>query len=161
MVYEIPRQLLLSYDYPEVQGHAFFRARSLLGNPYGVADSLRRYFARPALLPEFAARAPIRGVKADLKKPRRTHEGPRLCWRVNYAEGDAHYFALFRFEGEKVSWSGKKRNLLYITPFGKKERKYCFVDRRAQEEKSYTYVVVSFDRFHRKIGISKSWTVEE
>ncbi len=156
---ELPRQMQVSRAFSEVRGHAFFRARSLLGNGLGIADSLRRRFAAPVLLPELNTSLPLVRHETELKRPRPEKEGIRLCWNVRYKEKRPHYFGLYRFEGSQKEWKKNKGNLLHLTPFGKEDGRFCFVDKIDLEDKTFTYFLVSYDRFHRKTGVSKRWVV--
>jgi uncharacterized lipoprotein YddW (UPF0748 family) len=157
---ELPRQMTLTFDYPEVRGHAFFRARSLLGNPLGIADSLRRDFARAVVLPEVATRIRRSSAQAVLKKPRLNKEGVRLCWNEGKADDHPYYYGVYRFDGKKKEWNKGQEVLLYTTPYGMEKRRFCFSDKHIRKGSTYTYWIVSFDRFHRKVGVSKPWVVE-
>lgn len=157
---ELPRQMALTFQYPQVQGHAFFRARSLLGNPLGIADSLRRNFARPVILPEVRTKQRRQAVGSVMKKPRLSNDGVRLCWEKENEQPTPYYYGIYRFEGKKSQWKKGQERLLFKTTYGMKDRRFCFTDVNTQKGQTYTYWVVSFDRFHRKIGVSKPWIVE-
>lgn len=158
---ELPRQMALTHQYPQVQGHAFFRARSLMSNPLGIADSLRQNFSRPVVLPELKAPAKRKSIKATLQKPRLSKEGVRLCWIQEKTKTTPYYYGVYRYNGKKSSWKKGQELLLYTTPYGKTNNRFCFIDPNTQFGQSYTYWIVSFDRFHRKIGVSEPWVVEK
>ncbi len=157
---EIPQQIKVAQSYNKVRGHAFFRARSLLSNSLGVLDSLRGLFNHPVLLPEFPSQENRATCQVEMNRPRKVKEGTRICWKVDPKKESFRYFGLYRFDGPKSAWKKGKEKLLYTTPFGKNDPRFCYLDTSSQNEQTYTYWVVAFDRFHRRIGSSETKTIE-
>ncbi|MCS7210258.1 MAG: family 10 glycosylhydrolase [Chloroherpetonaceae bacterium] len=142
---EMPNQLRLNRKNPIVKGSIYFSAKSLLRNPLGIADTLKRsFYATPACVP------PMRWKDAVPPNPPRNLVVTKadttfmLSWEKPKParDGDtATYFAVYRFsEKEKVKLSDPRRivALLRDTVW------------HSTAQKSGVYAVTAFDRLHNE-----------
>ncbi|MEM7382639.1 MAG: family 10 glycosylhydrolase, partial [Bacteroidota bacterium] len=150
---EIPRQIKLNRNNLNTLGSAFFSAKTLLRNRLGVRDSLDYYYARPALVPimeDLADRTPNPPVLRKINKKR---GNPRLLWKPNKKDINAEklptYYAIYRFKSDRVGeLDDTNDNLLAVTPFHPDGLKYRYIDRTADPNEFYTYIVTALSRQH-------------
>jgi len=147
---EIPQQIALSRRSQVVDGSVFFSSKSLINNPLGVRDSLANHYRNPALLPAFPRqtdppKSPPRFLPVKERELR-----PLLQWQPNRLDRKSppHYYALYRFEGNRIGDLEDGRNLLWVSSRGEFRKKYSFQDTTAAPDKSYTYTVVALNRSH-------------
>jgi hypothetical protein len=151
---ELPRQVRLNRSYNgEVAGSVFFSARSLVKNPLGTTDSLRRdLFANYALVPPMPWKdavppAPVAEALLD-RNPSRV----ALSWQPGPAapDGDlAAYYALYRFDADETVTPDDPRNIMAL-PRPAPGQPAVFVDTTAVPGQGYAYYLTAFDRLHNE-----------
>ncbi|MFQ5446365.1 MAG: glycoside hydrolase family 10 protein, partial [Saprospiraceae bacterium] len=157
---EISRQVRLNRSLPAVAGSVFYNASSLLGNPFGVLDSLRNvYFSEPALIPEMPwlnlpEPAPPGLGKIKLKNGEVTFD----C-SVNRTRNNATYLVVYRFEDRLPGDYNNPENILTTIHIGN-TRKVTVVDDSAVTGKVYTYAVSAVNRQHTESALSKWHAVQ-
>lgn len=149
---EIPRQIAMNRGNLEVDGSIFYNAQSVRRNLLGVKDSLRQAFRNPALVPQIEyqeGRVP-RGPR--LKKIRTKDGDVKIKWKPN--QDDTYikpaYYVVYRFPGSRVGDYEDPRNILHVTSFLADAKKMVHMDRTAETNQEYTYVVTGVNRMHQE-----------
>ncbi|MCB9274021.1 MAG: family 10 glycosylhydrolase [Lewinellaceae bacterium] len=147
---ELPRQIRLARRNRRISGGAFFRSGSVLADPLNLKDTLRAYYRYPALLPCREELGLNPAVAAEKLKVGNKKGDARIIWRPNKESGPTppYYYVLYRFTGAGPGDLDDPRNILHITSFGGKEKKFRFTDTRLEEGKAYTYQVTAVNRAH-------------
>ncbi len=173
---QMPAQLALNLQYPQVQGAMFFSMKELFANPLGFTDNLsNNIYKYPALVPV----APT----ADGKVPQRlgllpayqTSAGVTLNWldfNQSWLNGDdsgghnSAYYAVYRFNGRGHHNICDFNDTQYLLTTLRRTSDnggvlQTFVDTTAQPGQTYTYYVTALDRFNQesKPGDGQSITV--
>jgi uncharacterized lipoprotein YddW (UPF0748 family) len=145
---QINKQITLNRDNPNVQGSIFFSVTSLLNNPLGVQDSLiTNQYRTQALHPGMEYLSTVLPAAPQICKVKGTESTVKIAWNVcNVLNGAEmpYYYAVYRFEGEKVGDFKDPRHLVYISPYN--DEKWIFEDQTVVEGEYYTYVVSGFNR---------------
>src|SRR6476661_1529637 len=151
---ELPRQISLNRSYDgEVAGSVFFSARSVLKNPLGTTDSLRRdLFRTLALVPPmpWMDAVPPRPVANAMLS--RANAQVTLSWAASppAPDGDvAAYYALYRFDGDETPTPDDPRNILTLSRPAPGQPG-AFVDTTAVPGQAYAYYLTAFDRLHNE-----------
>ncbi len=160
---EIPRQIQLNRKNYYSQGSAFFSTKSLVRNRLGVRDSIRHYYDQPSLIP-FMEELPGKPVKAPaLKKVRKKRRNPKLVWKADRDDIRSgripSYYVVYRFNGDQPASIDKKNHILAITPFNAGKKRVTYIDRTADPNEFYTYVVTSMNRLHNESPVSNAQTI--
>lgn len=143
---ELPRQATLNRNYSNVRGSIFFSARSILENPFGLAERMADFYPELALLPEINGGRVPPATEVKVFKPKRTEQGNLLVWEVDKSltrEKLPHYFAVYRGSGST------QLTLLHRTPYGQGCHRLHYYDKTADPLVEYQYRVVPLNRFHR------------
>ncbi|TCW34976.1 uncharacterized lipoprotein YddW (UPF0748 family) [Laceyella sacchari] len=150
---EIPNQLQLNRQYPEVKGSIFFSTKDLLKNPLGLADRLRTDLYRyPSLIPVMPWLGGQTPAAPSLLSATRRYGGVTLQFTNRASE--ASYFVIYRFdEGESITIN-QPRNIVGIIRKTVSNTQQIFFDDTAQPTKPYTYVVTAVSRLHQESGAS-------
>lgn len=157
---EIPRQILLSRAYPNVQGGIFFNTTSLLENRLGVTNSIaEKLYTLPAVLPELPHLKIPTPAAPNLEKPKKKKGKLKLNLSIKPGEENAHYFILYRFEDRRPGDYNNPQNILEIIPINGR-RNFTYVDETAQTGKIYTYAVSAVNRQHTESLLSEWRAVE-
>ncbi|TXF89938.1 family 10 glycosylhydrolase [Neolewinella aurantiaca] len=146
---ELPNQVAYNRNLPAVSGSVFFSSKSILLNPFGLAQRMADVYPAPALLPERIAPSPVTMRKVKVYKPKRTEKGMLLVWEVDKKlpkEEVPYYYAVYRSGG------GTPTTLLHITPYGQGCHRLHYYDTTADAAVSYDYAVVPLDRYHRALS---------
>ncbi|HMN89291.1 MAG TPA: family 10 glycosylhydrolase [Saprospiraceae bacterium] len=161
---ETPRQIQLNRRNPVSKGSAYFSSRSLIDNRLGLRDSLAVYYQMPALLPI--------PPDATLKAP----EAPRLGWtyykkrsgevklRWRFAKADKAappaYYVVYRFYSTKIGNLEDPEEILHITPFFEKKKRFSYTDQPGATGNNYTYTVTAVNRQHIESRPAKARTIK-
>lgn len=149
---EIPLQIMLNRRNFKSQGSIFFSSRSIIQNQLGLKDSLESYYGKPALLPEMETLELRKPLAPRLKRVRKKDGDVRLIWKPNKLEREnpPAYYAVYRFKDRSANLSNleEEGELVYVSCFMSKGKKYQFVDRTADKDTIYTYVVLAVNRQH-------------
>ena len=145
---EISKQVTLNRANPNVKGSIYFSAKPLLRNALGVQDTLISVlYQYPALVPPMPSLSKAPPATPQICRVQGTPSTVKLAWHVcDILSGDEapHYFAIYRFDGEKVGNFRDPYNLLVTTPFYSED--YIYEDQTAAEGSYYTYVVMAYNR---------------
>ncbi len=154
---EIPRQISMNRRNPIIEGSAFFSSRSLLANPLRLRDSLQQnYYASRALIPVMEHLEQRKPQSPDFKRPRarRQKEDIRLRWKPSKADkiSPPAYYIIYRGEGGggRIVDYNDPGQILTITPFHQKGRRFQYFDADVQPGKTYTYTVTALNRLHEE-----------
>jgi uncharacterized lipoprotein YddW (UPF0748 family) len=157
---EIPRQIRLNRQSPNVKGSIFYNTNSLLKNPLGLTDSLRnRYYTAPALLPEMpylnipVATAPVLG------KPKLEAGAVTFDCSVKENSPTAAYLIVYRFEDRLPGDYNNPNNILQIVPLNG-ATKVKIEDKDVTQGKIYTYSVSAANKAHTESVLSNWRAVE-
>lgn len=156
---EMPSQIRLNRQTPNVQGSIFFRSKSVLDNPLNFSSTLKKeYYKTPALLPEatFLGLPTANAPRQKWAKNRDT--GILLRWKPNRkdATGLAAYYAIYRFEKGAEQDFDKAKNLLAVTPMLQTQKLYTYIDTTATDKQKYVYVIRPVNRQHSEGLASKA-----
>lgn len=153
---EMPNQIRFNRQYSQIQGSVYFSSKSIINNPNNFRDSLLTDLYRyPALVPAMPWKDqeppyPPRSLKAS-----KTPEGVELSWQKpeSAADGDVvRYYLVYRFDRNQKPNIDDPR---YILAQCIGEQTTRFVDRTAEPDKKYTYVVTAFDRLHNESAMAR------
>jgi uncharacterized lipoprotein YddW (UPF0748 family) len=147
---EIPKQIQLNRENPNVQGSIYFRSKTLLDNPLGVADALRaQEYKEAAMLPKGKINGNTHHFPI-LKRAKNKENGILLRWKYNKKDlkNPPFYYAIYRFEIDEVVNFETSKNLISITPFNSATRASEYWDSSAKKGEKYKYVVRAVNRFH-------------
>ncbi len=149
---EIPKQIRLNRQNPNVQGSIYFRSKSLLDNPLGVADALKKdYYQQQAMLPNTPQSFTKTNNFPKQRCAKNKEEGIQLRWKYHRKDkkNPPYYYVVYRFEdGVAVDFNNSK-NIIAVTPFHvEHQRKWEYSDNSAKKGKKYTYVVRPVNREH-------------
>lgn len=153
---QMPDQLALNLQYPEVQGSMFFSMKELFQNPLGFTDNLsNNIYKYPALVPPVYSSDPAEPQRVALAHPAQTSAGVQLNWTASSASTSA-YYAIYRFSGQVHASAcdfQNPQNLLATVRRVQDDqhgngRAQSFVDTTAVPGQAYTYYIVALDRFN-------------
>lgn len=156
---EIPLQIMLNRRNHKSLGSIFFSSRSVIQNQLGLKDSLDHYYTKPALLPEMEFLELRQHQAPKLKRIRKRGSNVGVIWKPNKLEKTRPpaYYAVYRFKDKGVNLSDLEEagELVYVSPFLSEAKKFEFVDRTADKDTIYTYVVLAVNRQHTLSKASK------
>ncbi len=147
---QLPNQVRLNRQQPQVRGQTFFSTRSVLGNPLGVRDALRDdLFRTPALLPPMPWKddqppPPVGNLTAQTRG-----NEIRLSWTAPPATGNAmdqvRQYVIYRSTGSTID-RDTAANLVRITA---NETETSHTDAGLLPG-TYYYTVTALDRLHNE-----------
>lgn len=163
---EIPRQIDLNRRNFQTQGSAFFSTKSILANPLRLKDSLRYYYQTPALWVENPDLEAAKLLPVNMRRARWRKESVELRWKPGKdllgASKPAHYYVVYRFEGQSVGDLENPANIRAITPLGAEHsKKFTFYDDRTKVGETYTYLVTAVNRGHQESQPSQAVAVQQ
>lgn len=153
---QMPDQLALNLQYPEVQGSMFFSMKELFQNPLGFTDNLsNNIYKNPALLPPVYTSHPDTPTRVALRHPWRTDKGVQLNW-IDAPFDPPAYYAIYRFDGKAhpVACDFQNPQNLLATVRHTPGLSQSFVDTTAVAGQTYRYYVVALNRFNNGSGPS-------
>ncbi|GHO41896.1 glycoside hydrolase family 10 protein [Ktedonospora formicarum] len=150
---EMPNQLLLNLNYPEVQGSIFFSLKDLNHNPLGFKDRLiNDIYKQKALVPTMPWIDDEAPCAVKLNHAKQGENSVDLRW-VDLPHNDATYYAIYRFNGKVQAATTdfeNTANLLTTMRKTKDSTQQSFVDTSVQAGHTYTYYVTALDRLHNE-----------
>jgi hypothetical protein len=153
---EIPRQIRLNRQYPQIQGSVYFSSKSIMSNPNHIADSLQAAFYRyPALIPTMPWRDSIAPLAPNELKAKKHLHGITLTWKAPPAAADgdtASYYVIYRFSRRQAIDTEDPRNILAIY----RDKPTTFTDVLVQPRTRYVYLISAIDRLHNESTGNKS-----
>ena len=160
---QLPAQIRLLRQQPNVLGSIYYATTALLANPLGLVDSLRTSFYRfPALVPTMPWKdavpplAPRQVLQTNLNSPAET----RLSWQppLPAADGEtARWYAVYRFPGRSTPVAAadlaNPAYLLAVTD------SVAYTVAGPADPGRYAYAVTALDRLHNESAPSNVATV--
>lgn len=148
---QMPTQIRLNRQYPNVFGSIYYNTTSLKSNPLGFRDSLRtNLYQYPTLLPTMKWRDSIPPSVASGLTAVRNPTNVQLTWTKPAATTQelqkVRQFVVYRFDDYAPVNYQDARAIRYITPTDTT----AFTDETVQTGRRYTYVVTALDRFHNE-----------
>lgn len=148
---QMPMQIRLNRQYPNVFGSIYYNTTSLKSNPLGFRDSLRtNLYQYPALLSTMKWRDSIAPSVASGLTAVRNPTNVQLTWTKPAATTQelqkVRQFVVYRFDDYAPVNYQDARAIRYITPTDTT----AFTDETVQVGRRYTYVVTALDRFHNE-----------
>lgn len=147
---QLPDQIRLVREYANVQGSAFFSAKTLRDNPLGVMTLLKEDLYRlPALIPTMPwkdSKPPAPPAQLTVQQTNRNTA--ELAWNnatsTTTSEFDrVRYFVVYRSENDKLYFRT-------IVPVVSTANRLTFVDENLQMGVKYAYLVTAVDRLHNE-----------
>ncbi|WP_396230049.1 family 10 glycosylhydrolase [Cytobacillus sp.] len=153
---EYPKQIQLNRQFDAVMGSMHFSLKDLNRNPLGIKDRLTNdLYKQPALIPTMPWLDHVSLQQPNLLHAARTINGIELTIEDNPLNKDTAYYAIYRLEEESIEGSA---NL--IKTLRKNGEQQMFLDKTAEANKKYTYVITSLDRLHNESDTSSAVIVE-
>ncbi|SHK15099.1 Uncharacterized lipoprotein YddW, UPF0748 family [Reichenbachiella agariperforans] len=147
---EVPDQIRLSRELENIQGGAYFSAKSMLQNPLGFSDSLRTdLYSTKALIPAMSWLGRKIPTMPDSISAQNEFDGVYLNWQM--PDSTAKYVAIYRFEGKETGDFEDPKNILDI----QRASTTFYVDKSVQRRKKYTYAVTALSRLYNESKPSK------
>ncbi|WPV01073.1 family 10 glycosylhydrolase [Mucilaginibacter sp. cycad4] len=143
---QLPQQISYLRKNPRVQGSVYFSSNSLINNPLGFTDSLKKNFYRYAALPpvmlwrdSIAPNAPRQPIaKADSGKVFITWQEP-----VTAKDNEPVYgYVIYRFNENEVINTDDPKYIIHI----QYNLQCTYEDKAAKKGKTYRYVITGIDR---------------
>lgn len=149
---EFPNQMRYNRQQKVVQGSVFFSAKNLKLNPLAIRDSLQYDFYRyPALVPTMPWLDSIPPLSPRDLKASMTPEGMALVWQqsAEAEDGDgANGYLVYRFEGQRPRI--RLTDPRYILAKCVGQSTTHFVDKTADPQKKYIYLVTALDQLQNE-----------
>ena len=157
---ELPNQIALNRQIPQIKGSMHFSIKSLNNNPLGIKDRLSQVeYRTKALIPSMPWIDNQAPKKPKFKKATRIAEGNLLTIQNNPSDKDVAYYVVYRFEGKNADNINDARNILTtVRKSVKKETTY--LDSTISQDKDYTYVITAVDRNHNESKETKKIIVK-
>jgi uncharacterized lipoprotein YddW (UPF0748 family) len=157
---ELPEEISYLRKNPRVQGSIFFSSTSLLNNPLGFSDSLKRnYYRYPALPPEMLWLDSIPPNPPRRFEGQSAGNGILLTWGMPLTAEDnepCYGYVIYRFdENEKIT-TDDPRHILHI----QYNTETSYMDITAEPGKSYRYVLTAIDRLKNESEASAAVLVK-
>ena len=155
---EIPKQLRMNRSAANVSGSIYYNTNSLQKNSLGFMDSIKSYYAFPALLPEMPflklppAEAPLAG------KPRLKKDKLQLECRIKNPAA-INSVVIYKFEGRQTGDFNDAGNILGIVRLNG-HKKISFEDADVAKGKTYTYAFSATNHAHQESPLGKVRIVE-
>ncbi len=171
---ELPNQIRLNRNTYHTQGSIYFSTKSVRNNPLGFADSLRRIYQKPAMIPEMKFLNLPYHPSPSLRKIKKRDKGLKISWigkkqkrglfsflkkkNKENIKDKPYYYVIYKFEGEWVGNVNTAENIFKITSFNAKNYNTIY-DPDYEEGKTYTYIISPVNRQHTEGGFSNRRTV--
>lgn len=157
---QMPEQLALNRQYPEVQGAMFFSMKELFANPLGFTDNLsNNIYKYSALVPVAPAADGTVPRSPTLLPAYQTPAGVTLTWldfnQSRFGAPNSAYYAVYRFNGRGHPTICDFNDTRYLLTTVRRTADRAgvlqtFVDTTAQPGQAYTYYVTALDRFNQE-----------
>jgi uncharacterized lipoprotein YddW (UPF0748 family) len=156
---QIPDQIKYLRANPRVQGSIYFSQKSLINNPLGVGDSLRKtYYNHPALPPVMLWLDSIPPNQPQQLLAAATPGKVTLKWTAPLPAKDkeaVYGYVIYRFTGDEKVDVGRAENILSI----RYNTEQVVEDKTTEPNKKYIYVVTAIDRLKNESEHSEPVTV--
>ncbi|HMQ49689.1 MAG TPA: family 10 glycosylhydrolase [Saprospiraceae bacterium] len=159
---QMARQIRLTRRNRRIDGSVFFRSGSVLADPKNLKDTLRYYYANLALPPKNENLSlPIQAEPAQVKVKNKRGDA-QIRWKPNKNDvaKPPHYYAVYRFKGTTVRDLEEATNLIHLSSFATKDKKYAILDKRIEEGETYTYAITAVNRANSEGRISEAVTIQ-
>ncbi|GHO64745.1 hypothetical protein KSC_036370 [Ktedonobacter sp. SOSP1-52] len=156
---EMPNQLALNLQYPQIQGSIFFSLSSLHANPLGFKDRLSStIYHTPALVPTMSWLPRTNPRSLTLQPLEQSAQGITLHWSDAPYNGTIAY-VIYRFSSNGTTQAtdfNTGTNILTILPKLQNNYQHAFMDTSIQAGGNYTYYITPVDRLHNE-GTPVRW----
>jgi hypothetical protein len=143
---QIPDQIRYLRANPRVQGSVYFSQKSLINNPLGLGDSLRKtYYNHPALPPVMLWLDSIPPNQPQQLLATAAPGKITLKWTAPLPAKDkepVYGYVIYRFTGDEKVNVDRAENILSI----RYNNEQVAEDKTAEPNKKYIYVVTALDR---------------
>ncbi|WP_157853713.1 glycoside hydrolase family 10 protein [Thermoflavifilum aggregans] len=153
---ELPRQLLASRSYPQVQGQVYFSASVFYRNPLGFDDSLRHHFYRfPAIVPPMPWKDHIPPASPKLMMITPAEKGFTLWWENADTTNKVKSYVIYRFAADdaKPDFNDPRHIVAIVPDISSAEinhAMYHFTDTTAVADMNYAYAITALNRLHNE-----------
>jgi uncharacterized lipoprotein YddW (UPF0748 family) len=156
---QVPDQIKYLRSNPRVQGSVYFSQKSLLNNPLGFTDSLRKnYYKHPALPPVMLWLDSVPPNQPQALAGIALPGKISLKWGAPLPAKDkepVYGYVVYRFTGDEKVDVGRAENIISI----RYSADPAFDDRNVELNKKYIYVVTAIDRLKNESEHSEPVTV--
>ncbi|QKJ32376.1 family 10 glycosylhydrolase [Mucilaginibacter mali] len=156
---QMPDQIKYIRANPRVQGSVYFSQKSLINNPLGFADSLKKtYYNHPALPPVMIWLDSIPPNQPQQLLATALPGKVSLKWTAPLPARDkeaTYGYVIYRFGADEKVDVGRAENILSI----RYNTEQLFEDRTAEKGKKYIYVITAIDRLKNESEHSEPVTV--
>ena len=156
---EVAKQIKVARSFQNLNGCAFFSAKTLKNNPLGMNQSIKAVFQNlslPPTMPWIDDTPPA--IPTDLTAQLQADSKIKLSWSYsNKSDSEfdkAKKFVVYRFDNNEPVVGGNSRNIKAILPYLSDSQMITFTDGEAQAGVSYRYVVTALDRLSNESGPS-------
>jgi len=143
---ELPKQIALNRQTPSVEGGMLYNTSSLLKNPLGILDSMKKINTAPVIWPQHTRPGYRYPDGIEWRRIGHSNKQPVLQWKYRQTKftESAKYFGVFRAPGktDRVLQQGQ----LLAVVYGDTHLKYT--DQTAEQGKTYSYLVVPYSKHH-------------
>ena len=152
---QLPAQLRLNRQYPNVLGSMYFSSSSLNNNLLGFTDSLRtNFYAYPSLMPQMKWRDSVPPSVPLNVVAIRNPTNVRLTWTKPQSTSNeldrVRQFVIYRFDDYTPVDISNARAIRFITLTDTT----AFMDDNVQTGRRYTYIITSLDRLNNESAAS-------
>lgn len=145
---QLPSQLRMNQQYPQIKGSIFYSASSFDNNPHRIQDRLREdHFRYPALIPGMSWKDSIPPLAPQRLSVKQVRKWTAIAWQppLPASDGDsAAYYVIYRFPASGQADLSDATAILSI------QKSTSYVDWDARAGESYLYIVTSVDRLHNE-----------
>jgi uncharacterized lipoprotein YddW (UPF0748 family) len=154
---QMPAQLRLNRQYPNVFGSIYYNTTALKDNLLGVMDSLRtNFYAYPALMPTMKWRDSIPPPLPTALTATRNGTTVQLTWTKPAATTQeldrVRQFVVYRSDDNASINLADAQAIKFITPTDTT----AYTDATTQVGRRYTYIVTALDRFQNESAASNT-----
>ncbi len=146
---EIPNQIKTVRQNRNTKGSVFFSMKVLEKNPNGITDSIRKYYAKPALRPIMPWKDSILPERPRALKIKEKRKGNLITWKSAPPAPDddlAIGYMVYRFTDTAHANTNDPNALLAKIPGNQLK----FLDQNRDKNKRYKYYVTALDRNHNE-----------
>ncbi|WNJ16500.1 family 10 glycosylhydrolase [Pontibacter sp. G13] len=145
---QLPMQIEMNRNYPQVNGNIFYSANSFEGNPHGIEEVLRKDdFKFPALVPSMPWKDNVPPMAPVNLAHTSTVDFRSFTWKSPPAASDGEkpsYYVVYRIQGNQRIDLEDPRNIVAMPQSPR------WIDIDFDPTKKYTYLITSVDRLHNE-----------
>lgn len=143
---ELPNQIKLLRDYPEIQGSAFFSSKNFERNPNGWSDSLRfNYYKYPAIIPPMPwidSTQPAKPIIVNARNGEGNFKGQVLKIDAKQADGEEDLRAYVVYIADDIPTLGQHPRYIF-SAFNKPSLSVDIFDTDIPKEWNNCYIAIT------------------